>query len=48
MHQCLGWHSWVGTEATLAVVELCSMIKQGQMIGSEDMTVWDQFYSLAA
>lgn len=48
MHQCLGWKSWAGAESTLAGVELCSMIKQGQMIGSEDMTVWGQFYSLAA
>ncbi|MEY8241114.1 MAG: IS6 family transposase [Cycloclasticus sp.] len=48
MHQCLGWKSWVGAEATLAGVELCSMLKQGQMIDSEDKTVWEQFYSLAA
>jgi transposase-like protein len=48
MHQCLEWKSWVGAESTLAGVELCSMIKQGQMIGPEDMTVWEQFYSLAA
>jgi putative transposase len=48
MHQCLGWKSWVGAEATLAGVELCSMLKQGQMIGSEDKSVWEQFYSLAA
>ena len=27
MHQCLGWHSWEGAEATLAGVELCSMLK---------------------
>jgi transposase-like protein len=48
MHQCLGWKSWAGAESTLIGVELCSMIKQGQMIGSKDMTVWKQFYSLAA
>jgi len=48
MHQCLGWKSWVGAEATLAGVKLCSMLKQGQMINSEDKTVWKQFYSLAA
>ena len=48
MHQCLGWKSWVGAESTLAGVELCSMIKQGQMINSEGMTPWEQFYSLAA
>ena len=48
MHQCLGWKYWVGAEATLVGVELCSMLKQGQMINSEDKTVWEQFYSLAA
>ena len=41
MHQCLGWKSWVGAEATLAGVELCSMLKQRQMINSEDKTVWE-------
>ena len=45
MGQCLGWKYWAGAESTLAGVELCSMIKQGQMIGSEEMTVWEQFYS---
>ena len=48
MHQCLGWHAWGGAEAILAGIELCSMLKQGQMIDSEDKTVWEQFYSLAA
>ncbi len=48
MHQCLGWKSWAGVESTLAGVELCSMLKQGQMMESENMTPWDQFYSLAA
>ena len=48
MHQCLGWKSWIGAESTLAGVEVCSMIKQGQMINSEEMTSWEQFYSLAA
>jgi putative transposase len=48
MHQCLGWHAWVGAEATLAGVDLCSMLKQGQVIDSEDKTVWEQLYSLAA
>jgi putative transposase len=33
--------SWVGAEATLAGAELCSMLKQGQMIDSEDKTVWE-------
>ncbi|CED60694.1 transposase, IS6 family [Moritella viscosa] len=48
MHQCLGWKSWAGAESTLAGVELCSMLKQGQMTESENMTPWEQFYSLAA
>ena len=48
MHQCLGWKSWEGAESTLAGVELWSMIKQGQMDTTENMTSWEQFYSLAA
>ncbi|AQS36882.1 transposase [Shewanella psychrophila] len=48
MHQCLGWKSWKGAESTLAGVELCSMIKLGQMDTTEIMTPWEQFYSLAA
>ncbi len=44
MHQCLGWKSWVGAESTLAGVEVCAMIKHGQMLDSEGMTPWDQFY----
>ena len=48
MHQCLGLKSWIGAKSTLAGVEVCSMIKQGQMINSEGMTSWEQFYSLAA
>lgn len=48
MHQCLGWKSWIGAESTLAGVEVCDMIKKGQMINSEGMTPWEQFYSLAA
>jgi hypothetical protein len=40
MLKCLGWKSWVGAEATLAGVELCSMLKQGQMIDSEDKAVY--------
>ena len=48
MHQCLGWKSWTGAESTLAGVELWSMIKLGQMVTTEPMTPWEQFYSLAA
>ena len=48
MHQCLGWKSWAGAKSTLTGVELCSMIKKGQMINSENVSPWEQFYSLAA
>lgn len=48
MHQCLGWKSWLGAEATLAGIEVCDMIKKGQMIKAEKMTPWEQFYDLAA
>jgi putative transposase len=48
MHQCLGWKSWEGAVSTLAGVELCDMIKKGQMKNAGSMTPWDQFYSLAA
>nr|WP_229381131.1 DDE-type integrase/transposase/recombinase [Shewanella psychropiezotolerans] len=48
MHQCLGWKSWEGAESTLADIELWSMIKQGQMDTTENITSWEQFYSLAA
>ncbi|MCL1127580.1 IS6 family transposase [Shewanella surugensis] len=47
MHQCLGWQSWLGAEATLAGVEVWSMIKLGQMKTDRNMTPWEQFYSLA-
>ena len=47
-HQCLGWKSWEGAELTLAGVEQWFMIKQGQMDTTENMTSWEQFYSLAA
>ena len=48
MHQCLGWKSWVGAEATLAGIEVYDMIKKGQMINAEKMTPWEQFYALVA
>ena len=48
MYQCLGWKSWAGAESTIAGVELWSMIKLGQMDTTENMTPWEQFYSLAA
>ena len=48
MHQCLRWQSLISAELTLAGVEVCSMIKQGQMLNSKGITPWEQFYSLAA
>jgi len=48
MYQCLGWKSWAGAESILAGVELWSMIKIGKMDKTENMTQWEQFYSLAA
>ncbi len=33
---------------TLAGIELHRMLKKGQMKNSDGMTVWEQFYSLAA
>mgnify|MGYP007037679893 FL=1 len=47
MHQCLGRKYWIRAESTLADVEVCAMIKQGQMINSEGMAPLEQFYSLA-
>ncbi|WP_299002015.1 hypothetical protein [uncultured Shewanella sp.] len=47
IHQCLGWHSWLGVEATLSGVEVWSMLKQGQMNTERNMIPWEQFHSLA-
>ncbi|MFC1503562.1 IS6 family transposase [Pseudomonadota bacterium] len=48
MNQALGWKSDEGAEATLAGVELWSMIKNGQLNNPEDLSAWEQFYALAA
>lgn len=48
MHQCLGWKSDVGAKATLAGIELWSMIKNGQLDNPDGLSAWDEFYSLAA
>ncbi|WP_234911166.1 IS6 family transposase [Vibrio anguillarum] len=48
MHQCLGCKSWLGAEAALAGIEVCDMIKKGQMINAEKMTPFEQFYALVA
>jgi hypothetical protein len=33
--------------STIAGYELNNMIRKGQYINAEDMTVWDQFYAIA-
>lgn len=47
MHQCLGWKSDEGAKATLAGVELWSMIKNGQLDNPDGLSIWDEFYALA-
>jgi hypothetical protein len=37
-----------GARVTLAAVELWSMIKNGKLDNLEDLSVWDEFYALAA
>ncbi|MEH6531243.1 MAG: IS6 family transposase, partial [Photobacterium frigidiphilum] len=48
MNQCLGWKSDEGAKATLAGIELWSMIKNGQLDNPEGLPIWEQFYALAA
>ncbi|MGF1759129.1 IS6 family transposase [Photobacterium sagamiensis] len=48
MHQCLGWKLDEGAQTTLAGVELWSMIKNGQLDNPDGLSVWDEFYALAA
>jgi putative transposase len=48
MNQYLGWKSDEGARATLAGVELWSMIKNGQLDNTEFLSIWDEFYALAA
>ena len=43
----LGFKSFVTAKATIAGIELHHMLKKGQMLNSESMTVWEQFYALA-
>ena len=43
-----GFKSFASAEATIAGIELHHMLKKDQMLGAENMTVWEQFYSLAA
>ena len=48
MNQALGWKSDEGAKVTLAGVELWAMIKNGQLDNPEGLSVWGQFYALAA
>jgi putative transposase len=48
MNQALGWKSDEGAKATLAGIELWAMIKNGQLDNPECLSVWGQFYALAA
>ncbi|ASG68920.1 IS6 family transposase [Francisella halioticida] len=43
----MGFKSWDSMDSTIAGYELVNMIKKSQHIYAENMTVWDQFYSIA-
>jgi transposase-like protein len=44
----LGFKDFASAEATLAGIELCHMIKKGQLAFCNNISPWQQFYSLAA
>ena len=44
----MGFKSWWSAESTIAGYELVNMLRKGQHIHAENMTVYDQFYALAA
>ncbi|APC97126.1 IS6 family transposase [Francisella frigiditurris] len=44
----LGFKVWDSMESTIADYEMVNMIKKGQHINAGTMTVWDQFYAIAA
>ena len=44
----LSFKSDTGAEGTIAGVELWQMLRKGQLKDAGDMTLWEQFYSLAA
>ncbi|MPY21141.1 IS6 family transposase [Shewanella sp. YLB-07] len=48
MRTALGFKSMAGAEATIVGVELWQMLRKGQMKDAGEMTLWEQFYSLAA
>ena len=43
----MGFKSWDSMKSTIAGYELINMIKKGQHINAESMSIWDQFYSIA-
>jgi putative transposase len=44
----LGFKSFTAADATIAGIEWHRMLKKGQMLNSEDVPAWKQFYGLAA
>jgi len=44
----MGFKSWSSMESTIAGYEMVQMLRKGQHINAETMTVWEQFYSRAA
>ena len=48
MRTALGFKSVAGAEATISGVELWQTLRNGQLEISGKMTLWEQFYSLAA
>jgi len=44
----MGFKSWLSAESTIAGYELVNMLRKGQHLNAENMTVYDQFYALAA
>ena len=44
----LAFKSWDAMESTIAGYELVNMIRKGQHINAGSMSVWDQFYTIAA
>jgi transposase-like protein len=44
----LGFKSFASAKATLAGIELYHMLKKGQMINAANISIWQQFYLLAA
>ena len=44
----MGFKAFHSSEATLAGIELCRMIKKGQHIEAKNSSIFEQFYALAA